>query len=587
MAKKVASSSAEKDEAKKLFGQLHQALKAIGKDHSKEDATAVVESHGRYAGRLIADGLADLERIKSFLPLIEGFASARAIFFEESTVDAMAHFSSCFLSAVDEGVKKRKAIKRVKEQVDFYTLSSKYSDRIWKKTDHGPKLSHIEAAHCVLEEMKLSCIDLGMKKQFYEYDEESGRWQKITTLTVQKMAVGIIGDTATSSTAGAVVSLVATLCEVHQESFNSATHMINLANVAFDLDTCQAVEHNAEHMFTYCLPYEYDEHARTPYTDDILMQYACGDQAWIDCFWEMAGFCLQSPYFMNKMFWLVGDGANGKSTVQRLLHELVGHDLTKTGFQVRDLSKDFFLTSVRGRRMALCGDAAVRMENIDLLKQFTGGDHLSTNVKFGDYVQFSNEAKLILCMNRAPLVSSHEALKPLVRRIVWLPFEYRITQPDPSVEKRMLAELPGHFNKAVEGLKRLRKQGRFTPVPRGEKALSIWAGTANLLEVYLSENIIEDESSKTRLKELWDDYQSWMNAWGGRLWESDPYNIRNVHQLSREIMARFRCRKETEYCTYWDNDAKTTVRGKQVFLYGLNLRSKVEKEDNTIIGANF
>lgn len=567
------------DATKDLFARLIEALSSCPISAVIEDAAAIIESHGRYAGRLIDDGLAERSKLlDSLVPVVEGFAVARCASFGLSEDEAVERLRAVLFSSIDSGRTATKKSKRLKEAIDFAGLSSKYGERIWKTTDNGPKLSHIECAYCVLEEAKLACVDLGIRKQFYLYDPAAGRWQKVTTTTVKNLAVGIIGNSATDSMAGAVVSLVATLCEVSQEDFNSSRHLINLANTAFDLDLCRPASHDAEHMCTYALPYVYDPDAKCPYTDQILSQYAVGDPTWIDCFWEMAGFCIQSPYFMNKMFWLVGDGANGKSTVQRLLHELVGHDLTKTGFQVRDLSKDFFLTSVKDRRLALCGDAAVRMDNIDLLKQYTGGDHLSTNVKFGDYVQFENTAKLILCMNRAPLVSSHEALKPLVRRIVWLPFEYRITQPDPSVEKRMLAELPGHFNKAVEGLMRLRTNGKFTTVERGEKALAIWAGTANLLEVYMGECLAEKENSEVRLKELWDDYQKWMNQWGGRFWESDPFNIRNVHQLSREIIARFRARKETKYCSYWDDERKNMVRGNQVFLQGVELVSNRPNE---------
>jgi P4 family phage/plasmid primase-like protien len=563
-----------------LSKRLFEGLKALQAESPIDAAYQIADDHTRYAGRLIAEGsTTEAEARRRLLPIIEGYAIARARNDDEVTDELIARFTASFDAALEQGITRTQTFDRIREAIDYASLASKYAQRIWKVTEHGNKLIHTATAECVLEEVKLVCVDLGMRKQFYQYDDDGGKWEKVTTMTVKKIVVGIIGDAATDSTASAVVGLVAIMCEVRQDAFNAGSHLINLRNTAFDLDLYKPVPHKPQHYFTYHLTYEYDAEATCSYTDSMLSQYAMHDPAWINCFWEMAGFCLQADYFVNKMFWLVGDGSNGKSTVQKLLHELIGHSLTKTGFRVSDLGKDFYLYSVIGKRMALCGDAAVRMDNMDLLKQFTGGDALSTNVKFGDYVQFENTAKLILCMNRAPLISSHEALKPITRRIIWLPFEYRILQPDPSVDKKMLSELPGAFNRAVEGLVRLRRQGTFTKVDRGEKALSIWAGTANLLEVFISENVRVRENEKIRLGQLWDIYRKWMDQWGGRLWESDPYNIRSAHQLSREIIARYGCKKEYEQCRYYSADGHW-ISGKQVFLYGIGLSEEESREVN-------
>jgi P4 family phage/plasmid primase-like protien len=563
-----------------LANKLFVAFKNIDSEQPIDAAYQIADEHTRYAGRLIVENVAtEVEVRRRLLPIIEGYAVARARREEQNVDELLTRFVATFEQSLVEGIERTQTFDRIRKAIDWADLSSKYGSRIWKQTEHGAKLIHTATAECVLEEVKLVCVDLGMRKQFYQYDETLGVWEKVTTMTVKKIAIGIIGDSATDSMASAIVGLVAVMCEVRQDIFNAGSHLINLKNTAFDLDLYKATSHKPTHYFTYHLSYQYDKNAECPYTDAMLNQYALNDESWVACFWEMAGFCLQASYFVNKMFWLVGDGSNGKSTVQKLLHELIGHSLTKTGFRVSDLGKDFYLYSVIGKRMALCGDAAVRMDNMDLLKQFTGGDALSTNVKFGDYVQFENTAKLILCMNRAPLISSHEALKPITRRIVWLPFEYRILQPDPTVDKKMLSELPGCFNRAVEGLQRLRRQGSFTKVERGEKALSIWAGTANLLEVFMSESVTVKEGEKIRLGQLWETYRKWMDQWGGRLWESDPYNIRSAHQLSREIIARYGCRKDYEHTRYMSNDGNW-VSGKQVFLYGITLTDEQLKEYN-------
>lgn len=453
---------------------------------------------------------------------------------------------------------------------DAGDVSEKHKGDIY---DDRGKLIQSAAATAVLKEQEIMCVDMGSRRQYFAWDRKKGYWRKVTATTVQRIAVQVIGKNATDSQAKSVTNLVGTVTEVPKEILNGQGQKINLANHTINLLHYQPEPQVPEHYFTYALPYPYDPNAECPLIDSLIEQYAMGDERWIKCFWETAGYCLQADYDINAMFWWVGGGANGKSTCQRLFKELVGEENTKTGFQVKDLNKDFFLTSVKGRRLALCGDAAVRMENIDLLKQYTGGDQLSTNVKFGDYEQFVNSAKLILCMNRAPLVNSHEALKPIKRRVVWLPFDYKITKPDPSIERRMLRELPGAFNRAMEGLRRLREQKGFTEVPRGKQALETWAGEANLLATYFETQIVRDPNGQLWMYELWDHYQEWMNEWGGAGWQYDKWNVTNQHTLSKEISERFDVEREREYTRYYDQKANKWRRGTYVKLKGVRTLS--------------
>lgn len=501
-----------------------------------EDIMDLIYKGGLLAGKVSVEQSIPMltceERLRGVL---ESFAMMRHAIEGVNNYDRyFVHFHEALLA----GIKNTKSSHFIKTAVDWSRLSSKYAERIWQETKDGKRrLIPTAAAQALMDELKFTMVDKGTARDYYIYNER-GFWEKTTAGEIKKVALGIIGDGATSSNIRESLEIASIQCLSRREDFNAYPYKINLQNVVYDLEHFTPEEHNADYKFTYVNPYKYDPEATCPLTDKILEQYAMGDKQWIDAFWELAGFCLQEPYSFNKMAWWVGDGANGKSTCQRLLQALVGDALTKTGFQVAQLNKEFFLTSVIGKRLALCGDAAVKMDNIDLLKQYTGGDSMETNVKYGDYEKVKVSAKLILCMNRPPFVSSHELMKPIVRRILWFPFDYKIKQPDPTIESRMLSELPGIFNKAVAGLRRLRAQGRFSRVDRGEKQLMMWSGNANLFESFITEYLVLDDQAGCWTEDLWDAYRKFMDEWGGLYWERESHNVTNKKTFDMKLRER-------------------------------------------------
>jgi len=511
-------------------------------------------------------------RHKAITMCVTGLREALSIVLrdEPHRDDLLTAIVQIFRDAVQSGTDAWHRKQRLEEQVAWRNLEAKYRDRVFKMVGDKIRIVPLALAEAVMEEGMFMCVDLGSRSQFYEYSSRDGHWIAISPKRIERLAIGITGEGGSATMAKSTASMIAAITLVDEADLNAHPYRINLANGTYDLESDQLRPHDPRDRFTYACDYDYDPTATCPTIDAMIREYSLGDSQWVDCWWELVGYCLTEPYHISKMCWMVGDGANGKSTCQRLLREIVGTHLTKAGFQLRDMVKDFFWTSVIGKRLALCGDAAVRMDNLDLLKQYTGGDELDTNVKFGDYKKVKPTAKLVLSMNRAPLLSSFEATKPIARRILWLPFDFRIKEPDPTIEDRMMLELAGAFNRAVEGWRRLKANGRFTVVDRGTKALEIWTGQANMLSVFLEMRVAVDEDSGVFLHEVWQDYQQFMDEWATTNWASDRFNITSSIVLSREIMARIpTIRKEMRYTTIWDG--ATSKKGRYPFLYGIKL----------------
>lgn len=74
---------------------------------------------------------------------------------------------------------------------------------------------------------------------------------------------------------------------------------------------------------------EYDHFAKSPVIDewDIdswLLDLMSGDEELVELIWQVISASLNGNYSYRKSIWFVGEGNDGKGTVQQLITNLVG-----------------------------------------------------------------------------------------------------------------------------------------------------------------------------------------------------------------------------------------------------------------------
>lgn len=96
----------------------------------------------------------------------------------------------------------------------------------------------------------------------------------------------------------------------------------------------------------------------------------------------------------------------------------------------------------------------------------SGGGTVSAEFKFHDRFQFKNYAKLVFSCNKVP--ESPDDTTAFFRRWVIINFPNQFLEgdlkTDPNILKKLTipSELSGFFNWAIEGLKRLLQNGKFS-----------------------------------------------------------------------------------------------------------------------------
>jgi putative DNA primase/helicase len=305
--------------------------------------------------------------------------------------------------------------------------------------------------------------------------------------------------------------------------------LINLENCCYDLNAFKAIPHSAEHFFTHKLPYRYDINAKCPKFLESLKEYSGNDESWISRLQEIMGYCLTGEFDFQVMFWFYGSkGRNGKGTLLRIISQLVGKTFTLPDFDTKSIMENrFYKLRLENKRVAIGGDLAKKIHNVNTLKAITGGDEQTSDVKFGEPKSFIPKTKILFAMNSLPRIERGENKEPLRLRIIFLPFYNQIKNPNSKVEEELKSELSGIFNWAIEGLKRLKQNQKFTNHAESDNLLSQFIDDDNPEDIFVKNNLIIDENSNgIFLKEIFDRYCDFMRNYTGDIhWKRDYQNF--------------------------------------------------------------
>ncbi len=141
---------------------------------------------------------------------------------------------------------------------------------------------------------------------------------------------------------------------------------------------------------------------------------------------------------MQQYVWLYGEGQNGKSTLGRVLHRILGPGARYTDPPKK--SHDFWLYDLIGKRLVVYGDCDdERFVTHGTFKSMTGGDPVRANVKFAPALQVVMKAKHLFFSNKKPGISSSMADQRRIILCEMMPIE---GAADPTYEHRLWLEAP-------------------------------------------------------------------------------------------------------------------------------------------------
>ncbi len=273
--------------------------------------------------------------------------------------------------------------------------------------------------------------------------------------------------------------------------------------------------HSPDWFATARLPVAYDSGAPTPtkwlaFLSDVME----GDADRTAIIQELFGACLDRSYPAKWFAGLCGSGDNGKTVALVVLRALLG-STNCSAVNLDELTTNRFAAfALFGRLANIVGDQG-HFESADegRLKSLTGGDLVTFEQKGKDSFVAVNRAKLIFACNTMPTFSDRS--EAIWNRLVAVPFEY--TVPAAKKNPALLTvgywadELPGILNWALDGLSRLRTQGRFTRSLMCESQKGQTRLDSNPARLFLAGRCeyTGDDTHELLVKELYEGYRSW------------------------------------------------------------------------------
>lgn len=283
---------------------------------------------------------------------------------------------------------------------------------------------------------------------------------------------------------------------------------INLKNGVLEVDLktldTKLKPHHRYYRFGYILPYNYDPAADCPnfkiFLSEVLKEengYNRADNnspidyASIMNLQEFWGYCLTNTNEHEKALIQFGVGANGKSVVNRVLENVLGKSAIST-LNIDQITNPVYREGMIGKLVNIASEIGNgNIYSTDDLKAIISGESLQVNPKYQKPYPYENWAKCIFNANKWPEKVEHTP--GYYRRFLMITFyrEFEEANRNENYYNEYLAnELPGVFNWILEGLKRLKEQGKFTENENAKKALNEAREQSDVVLQFLNDEYI-------------------------------------------------------------------------------------------------
>jgi putative DNA primase/helicase len=160
-----------------------------------------------------------------------------------------------------------------------------------------------------------------------------------------------------------------------------------------------------------------------------------------------------------------------------------------------------------------------------------------------DFFQFEPTQKFFIAVNNKPSIKGTDY--GIWRRIKTVPFMITIpeSERDKTLPEKLLAELPGILNWAIQGFLEWKRKGLGTPNEVIE-ATNEYRHDEDSLGDFLEECCLRDDNTRQQMKEVYKAYSDWCDQNGER-----PMTKGN---LSKELKQRgFQSKRSTGGYHYW------------------------------------
>lgn len=295
-------------------------------------------------------------------------------------------------------------------------------------------------------------------------------------------------------------------------------HLIAFSNGTLDLTTGLLGSHDPAHYLVHLLPFDWAPGAACPAWQTFLNDVFDGDRQCVELLQEWFGYLLTKDYRHQKMLILLGPPRCGKGTIGRVLHALVG-DANFSGGELSSFAKDSYLDGLRTKSAVFIGDAEKKVspmiinQVIGRIKAVSGNDAVSFHRMYVGPISCTLPARIMIGANSLPNLFDDSGA--LGSRMMLLPFcNSYLDREDLGLGARLIHEIEGIAAWALEGLRRLNANGRFTRPDVSLNEIALIQEAYSPVSRFVTDCCVVAQGARVSSVDVYNAYRAWSLAEG-------------------------------------------------------------------------
>ena len=251
----------------------------------------------------------------------------------------------------------------------------------------------------------------------------------------------------------------------------------------------QLVPFNKRHGLCYQLGYDFDPNADCP-TYRSFMDRCVSDAANQLVLEEYAAYVFINQLNFERVLFLYGSGANGKSVFIAILKALLGKS-NVTEYSLANITKkQEFRAMLAEGLLNVCAESANSLD-VDVFKKIASREPLECRKLYENPITITNYSRQIFATNVLPKTT--ESTEGFFRRFLIVPFTELIPEAERNFKMNTIefweesGELPGILNRVIKGLQRLMRNGGFTKSESADAAHDEYRMNSNSVQLFMQD----------------------------------------------------------------------------------------------------
>ena len=311
-------------------------------------------------------------------------------------------------------------------------------------------------------------------------------------------------------------------------------------NGVYNIETKELMSHSHEYYFLTRIPVNYDPDATCPNIDELMQNVFTDEQ--IENEFEWIGYSLTPGNRYKLVSMYIGNTDSGRTTYFNLIEKMFGNK-NIIPMEPQQVSQEFYIAQLHGMMLSTCADVGVhKIRDFHKIKQVTGNDMITANIKGKPMIRFVNSAKFWWATNRMPAID--DSTTAATNRLRIIECEKVISQDNQLVFDWLKyttdEEISGLLNKSLAGLHILDKRGGFILPSIDERmdkhdlySSSIFLWAEDCLD------FTKDNRNKIFSEELYESYNNWCENKFMKVFTSQTAFIRDFKSSFHDKYLRY------------------------------------------------